>query len=191
MAIPVRCSIREPHKHGIDLNKPQHRYQTFLVAVREYSHILALKRAGRFHYPDGAAGTAEGELSIPCRACPHSGINMLPTPPAHRYVLGLYVLLRDLLVLSYLNTLFLNVDANFRLKNRAHKNGHADSPYGDGLSYFVDSTKFNRHLREYTHRDEVMILLWEITFSTLTTLIDYDVRRIPGLVTQQHEARSR
>jgi hypothetical protein len=62
-------------------------------------------------------------------------------------------------VFSYLNTLFLNIDANFRLKNCAHKNGHTDIPYGDGLSYFVDLAKFNHHLREYTHCDEVMLAL--------------------------------
>jgi hypothetical protein len=35
-----------------------------------------MKRAGRGHDDSGVAGTAQGELALPCRACPHPGINL-------------------------------------------------------------------------------------------------------------------
>jgi hypothetical protein len=44
--------------------------------VREYRHLQMCKRAGKGHDPLGIAGTKTGELAIPCRACPHPGINL-------------------------------------------------------------------------------------------------------------------
>lgn len=44
--------------------------------VREYRHLQMCKRAGRAHDLKGIEGTAAGELAIPCRACPHPGINL-------------------------------------------------------------------------------------------------------------------
>ena len=35
-----------------------------------------VKRAERGHAPSGIAGTGQGELSVPCRACPHPEINL-------------------------------------------------------------------------------------------------------------------
>lgn len=35
-----------------------------------------MKRAGRGHDPSGVEKTAQGALSIPCRACPHPNINL-------------------------------------------------------------------------------------------------------------------
>jgi hypothetical protein len=44
--------------------------------IREYRHLQMCKRAGRGHHPEGIAATQPGELAIPCRACPHPGINL-------------------------------------------------------------------------------------------------------------------
>jgi hypothetical protein len=35
-----------------------------------------LLRRGRGHDPTGNAGTQEGELAVPCPACPHPGKNL-------------------------------------------------------------------------------------------------------------------
>ena len=35
-----------------------------------------LKRSGRGHDPEGAAGTSLGELAIECPACPHPDRNL-------------------------------------------------------------------------------------------------------------------
>lgn len=44
--------------------------------LREWRHLMMLKRAGRGHDPTGAAGTAEGELAVECPACPKPGVNL-------------------------------------------------------------------------------------------------------------------
>jgi hypothetical protein len=53
--------------------------------VREFRHIRALKWGGRGHDPTGAEGTSKGELSIPCRGCPHPNIN-IPLADLDEYV---------------------------------------------------------------------------------------------------------
>ena len=54
----------------------QDRLAQFMLMVREWRHIKMVKRAGRGHAPSGIAGTGQGELSVPCRACPHPEINL-------------------------------------------------------------------------------------------------------------------
>jgi hypothetical protein len=44
--------------------------------VREFRHIRTLKRGGQGHDVTGAKGTRQGELSVPCRGCPHPDINV-------------------------------------------------------------------------------------------------------------------
>jgi Lon protease-like protein len=52
------------------------RLAQFMVIIREWRHIKMLKRAGRGHDSSGISGTQQGELTIPCRACPQPGINL-------------------------------------------------------------------------------------------------------------------
>jgi hypothetical protein len=47
-----------------------------MLMVREWRHTKMLKRAGLGHDPTGVAGTAAGELAVPCRACPIPGVNL-------------------------------------------------------------------------------------------------------------------
>lgn len=47
-----------------------------MLIVQEWRNLQGLKRAGRCHDPTGVAGTAEGELAVPCRVCPHPGVNL-------------------------------------------------------------------------------------------------------------------
>ncbi|ESK82676.1 hypothetical protein Moror_11176 [Moniliophthora roreri MCA 2997] len=44
--------------------------------VHEWRHIKMAKQAGRGHDPSGLEGTPKGSMAIPCRACPHPGINL-------------------------------------------------------------------------------------------------------------------
>ncbi|KAG6825203.1 hypothetical protein H0H92_004405, partial [Tricholoma furcatifolium] len=85
-------------------NTPPDRYSAFLRMVREWRHIRMLKRAGRGHAVSGVKGTAPGECAVLCPACPYPGIN-LPSdyeraPPEK----------------VWLYSLFVGIDANFRLK---------------------------------------------------------------------------
>jgi hypothetical protein len=56
--------------------KPPNRYHAFLRMVREYAHLLMLKRAGRGHARTGILGTKAGELAVRCPCCPHPGVNL-------------------------------------------------------------------------------------------------------------------
>ncbi|KAJ7683630.1 hypothetical protein B0H14DRAFT_2422380 [Mycena olivaceomarginata] len=56
--------------------KPPNRYHAFLRMVREYSHLLMLKRAGRGHAISGVMGTQQGELAMRCPCCPIPGVNL-------------------------------------------------------------------------------------------------------------------
>ncbi|KAL4264055.1 CxC2-like cysteine cluster KDZ transposase-associated domain-containing protein [Pleurotus pulmonarius] len=82
------------------------RYKEFVRMKREYAHLKSLKRAGRAHDPSGVSRTKHGELTVACPACPDPEVN-LPrdwesAPPDRRF----------------LYTLFIALDACFRLKRR-------------------------------------------------------------------------
>ena len=47
-----------------------------MVMVREWRHIKMAKRAGNGCEAGGIVDTHQGELSIPCHACPQPGINL-------------------------------------------------------------------------------------------------------------------
>ncbi|KAF8142326.1 hypothetical protein K438DRAFT_1635815, partial [Mycena galopus ATCC 62051] len=73
--------------------KPPNRYHAFLHMVREYSHLLMLKRAGRGHDKSGVFGTKQGELAVKCPSCPRPGENLPDgwedAPAADKCVFGL------------------------------------------------------------------------------------------------------
>jgi hypothetical protein len=52
-------------------------------------------------------------------------------------------------------TLFIMMDANFRLKNRAHKNDHQDLRLSAGWAYYVDQEPFEKFLKTYIHQEDV------------------------------------
>ncbi|KAF8078862.1 hypothetical protein FPV67DRAFT_1558069 [Lyophyllum atratum] len=116
------------------------RYAAFLRMVREWRHLKLLKRAGRGNDPAGVKGTQEGECAVLCPACPHPGIN-LPSgwedAPAHQ---------------SWLYSLFIGIDANFRLKRLNVSSNTHDPGLNHGYAYFVEDTKFKAYLEEYGPR---------------------------------------
>lgn len=61
-----------------------------------------------------------------------------------------YKLTRDI---SWLYTLFLMLDANFRAKCKAR--GLDDLELGSGWSYFVEETAYQAHLAKYGEQTEV------------------------------------
>ncbi|KAG1836189.1 hypothetical protein C8R48DRAFT_751702 [Suillus tomentosus] len=112
------------------------RYEPFMHMVREWRHLKMLKRFGRGHDPAGVCGTKEGECAVLCPACPQPGKN-LPSdwkeaPKAKQW----------------LYSLFIAIDANFRLKQRAISSDEVDSSLSMGWSYFVEEKKFKAHLKE-------------------------------------------
>ncbi|KAF8868784.1 hypothetical protein BD779DRAFT_1480813 [Infundibulicybe gibba] len=63
---------------GYGLQKLPDRLSQWMLMLREWRHIKMVKRAGRGFDMAGIKATKQGELAIPCRACPQPGIN-LPT----------------------------------------------------------------------------------------------------------------
>lgn len=44
--------------------------------IRQWRNIKLAKRQGKGHDPKGIDSTAEGELAVMCRSCPHPGVNL-------------------------------------------------------------------------------------------------------------------
>lgn len=138
----------------------QDRLPMFRIMICLWRHLKLLKRASQFCKAGGAAATAPGELALKCPACPHPGINLPPgwkdASPLLRLVC--YCLPSGLLALTmprFLYTLFTMGDANFCLKNRAHKNGHCDITLGPGMAYAIAPDLLSSHLKNYKSQDEV------------------------------------
>ncbi|TFK46713.1 hypothetical protein OE88DRAFT_1739320 [Heliocybe sulcata] len=113
------------------------------LMICEYRHIQLLKRAGRGQSADGATGTAQGELTLQCRACPQPEINLpedWSKAPADR---------------AWLYRLMINQDCNFRLKNRLRKNQNVDRALGDGWGYFVESRPYHEWVITHTDSEEI------------------------------------
>ncbi|KAF8183500.1 hypothetical protein K438DRAFT_1907965 [Mycena galopus ATCC 62051] len=123
--------------------KPPYRYHAFLRMVREYSHLLMLKRAGRGHAKDGVMGTKKGELVVKCPACPRPGENLpegwqdAPTG------------------VQYLYIMFLAINACFRLKRRLVSSELKDPSLGSGWSYMVETKPYQEFLLTVTDQQEM------------------------------------
>jgi hypothetical protein len=56
--------------------------------------------------------------------------------------------------------LFIMMDANFRLMNRAHKNDYQALRLSPGWAYYVDLEIFEKFLTTYIHPEDVRKYLW-------------------------------
>ncbi|KAJ7434713.1 hypothetical protein FB451DRAFT_1063154 [Mycena latifolia] len=130
------------------LNPPPNHRRAFRNIVRQYRMTLMMKRAGRGHSPSGVHGTAQGELALPCRACPQPGRNMQE---------GWDKIDWDAMPedLRYKNFLFLAQDCNFHLVNRDVSTAAKDPIIGDGLGYFVNNEKYAQYLRAHVSEEEI------------------------------------
>ncbi|KAF8192329.1 hypothetical protein K438DRAFT_1970135 [Mycena galopus ATCC 62051] len=96
--------------------KPPDRYHEWIRTCREFRHLMLLKRGGRAvaYSGSGVDGTQQGELAVECLACPRPDVNL----PA-----------------GFLYTLFLALDACFRLKRRLMSSKLKDPNLGPGWAY--------------------------------------------------------
>ncbi|KAG2122912.1 hypothetical protein DEU56DRAFT_873540 [Suillus clintonianus] len=124
------------------LHPHKKRYEAFLQMVREWRHLKMLKRAGRRHDPTGVEGTKEGECAVVCPACPQAGKNLpddwQDAPDDKRW----------------LYSLFVAIDANFRLKRRAISKDSMDPGLSQGWAYFVEETAYKTHLQQYSGKPQ-------------------------------------
>ncbi|KAJ7576761.1 hypothetical protein C8J56DRAFT_1061475 [Mycena floridula] len=100
----------------------------------QFRHLRALKRAGRGNDAIRKVEETEpGELAVECPACPHPGIN-LPE--------GWESAMKEQ---KFIYTLFIAVDACFRLKCKIVSSDAKDPGLGPGWAYFVEDEPY----REY------------------------------------------
>ncbi|KAF6755232.1 hypothetical protein DFP72DRAFT_1067940 [Ephemerocybe angulata] len=112
-------------------------YASWMRMVREYRHIRLLKRRGRGHDPAGIQNTAPGECAVLCPACPYPDLNLPPDwemQPDSK---------------QWLYSLFIGMDANFRLRRKNVSSEEFDPSLNAGSAYIVEETKFKGYLQEY------------------------------------------
>ncbi|KAG2358630.1 hypothetical protein BDR07DRAFT_1452640 [Suillus spraguei] len=129
------CLARRSDNTGIEPIKD--RYRVFLRIVRQWRNLTSLKRSGRGHDPAGVDATQQGQLAVPCPACPQLGKNV-PEDLAH-------VSSNE----QWLYSLFLAIDANFRLKRRLVSNDIKDPGLSPGWGYFVEEGQYKTYLRNH------------------------------------------
>ncbi|KIL55518.1 hypothetical protein M378DRAFT_188665 [Amanita muscaria Koide BX008] len=122
-------------EQGID------RYHEFLRVFRIWQHLQALKRAGRGHDPAGSAATSPGELVLECPACPQPGKNLPQNWEDAKS--------ED----RFLYTLFLAIDANFKLKQK--ERGLRDIKLSPGWGCYVESSHYEKHVAAYKKEPEI------------------------------------
>jgi hypothetical protein len=139
----------------------QNRYRQFLTVVRQWRHLKALKRAGRGHDPTGVGGTQPGQCAVECPACPHPDRNIPDNwntlPESQRCVrMQSITASTPNLVLRWLYSLNVAIDANFRLKNKARVVQN-DPPLGDGWGHWVPEEPYQEYLHKHGHQTEVRV----------------------------------
>ncbi|KAL1699668.1 hypothetical protein EV121DRAFT_283940 [Schizophyllum commune] len=135
-------------------------YRAFGVMTRQWAFLHRMMRAGRAHDTRGIAGTLPGEAAVRCWACPRDGVNM---PAGWR---------ED--PTQYVHTLFLSMDANFRLKNRFRKNARSDAALSGGSGCFVEPQQFKQHLKGYVNEEDVS------TCISFAALMEKDTKMTTG-----------
>ncbi|KAJ8469822.1 hypothetical protein ONZ45_g16756 [Pleurotus djamor] len=119
------------------------RYKEFIRMFREYRHLIGMKRAGCAHQKSGVLGTENGALSVICPACPIPGVN-LPSnwnelSPDKRF----------------LYTLYLALDACFRLKRRDVSSIVKDPGLGIDWAYFAEYEPFRKFVETVKDQKEM------------------------------------
>ncbi|KAJ7711496.1 hypothetical protein B0H16DRAFT_1745106 [Mycena metata] len=125
--------------------KPPDRYREWLRLCREYEHCLLLLYGGRScaFDPAGAAGTKSGELAVDCPACPDPEVNLVgdwENAPRDK---------------DHIFTLYLALDACFRLKRRLISSEMRDPALGSGWAYMVENGPYREYLRTVTDQKEM------------------------------------
>ncbi|KAJ7459117.1 hypothetical protein B0H11DRAFT_2160606 [Mycena galericulata] len=124
--------------------KMKDRYKSFMRMMREWRHLVMLKRGGRGN--DGARKVAEtkpGELAVKCPACPEPGVNL---PEGWESASGPQ---------RFLYILFLAIDACFRLKRRLISSEIKDPALGSGWVYFTEDKPYREYLKGVTDQKDM------------------------------------
>ena len=137
--------------------------------VRQWRHLKDIKRGGAGHTSTAVDDLGDGALAIECPACPHPGRNLPPEweNESRDKAYALFYILTPQHSMTihhrWLYSLFIAIDANFRLKLKTR--GINDPELGSGLAYFVNAPKFEAHLKSHVEEEEVSL-------SNLVLLLD-------------------
>ncbi|KAH6888247.1 hypothetical protein BKA70DRAFT_1443241 [Coprinopsis sp. MPI-PUGE-AT-0042] len=136
------------------------RLNDFQKVVRFWRLLYMAKRAARGQDPAGIDSTSEGELAQECPACPHPGKNL---PDSWRDA-GAHI---------FIYTLFLAMDANFKLKGKDR--GITDLELAPGWSYCVNEHKYQEYILQFADEKEI-----NTCHSEHDAVVRASVRRTPG-----------
>ncbi|KLO05066.1 hypothetical protein SCHPADRAFT_794115, partial [Schizopora paradoxa] len=135
-----------------DLDPPRRKFEEFARALRLWRHLKLLKRAGVVFINGGVESAPPGVCALKCLACPDSTYDeddidaMIPMPEEQGAENSM----------TLANTLFLMLDANFRLRSKDRKIRN-DAPLGSGLSYIVNLILYYDYLQQCGPQTEMNI----------------------------------
>ncbi|KAK7024189.1 hypothetical protein VNI00_016497 [Paramarasmius palmivorus] len=142
MRVVCEGCILDEHKLR-PLDVIQNRYESFRRVTRQYRHLKMLKRGGRGNVKAiTVEDTSQGELALLCPACPQVGVN-LPEDWISQTVN------------QFKYTMFLAVDACFRLKRKLVSSEDTDPALGSGWAYMVEDKPYRQYLLEKTNEVEM------------------------------------
>ncbi|PPQ80537.1 hypothetical protein CVT24_002657 [Panaeolus cyanescens] len=144
----------------LKLRKQPSQLNNFLRVIRIWRHLFSLKRAGCGHNPEGVSATRPGETMIECPACPHPLKNLPSDWDTNTK-------------LAYLYTLFVAVDANFKLKGK--DKGLEDVELGPGWGAFVEENQYQDYISNYEAEPEI-----NTCKSEHDAVLRANIRRTPG-----------
>ncbi|KAI6032422.1 hypothetical protein EDC04DRAFT_2518762, partial [Pisolithus marmoratus] len=101
-------------------------YEQFLRIIHQWHHLKLLKCTSHGHDPLGISNTKKGDCALLCPACPHPGKNL---PQGWRSI-------------KPEKHLFVALDTNFRLKQRAVSKDSNDPSLSKGWAYFVEESTY-------------------------------------------------
>ncbi|KAK0465848.1 hypothetical protein IW261DRAFT_1426997 [Armillaria novae-zelandiae] len=118
---------------------PLDNFEALICIVREWSFIRLLKRGGISNNTNGWEAAKPVSCAVECLARPPPGINIPvkldPNAP-----------------MAWEDTLFVGVDANFKLERFEVSSEEKDPGLGQVLCYFVDTKSFKDHLFNFDKR---------------------------------------
>ncbi|KAF9789306.1 hypothetical protein BJ322DRAFT_1000561 [Thelephora terrestris] len=109
------------------LRPPMYRYNELALVLRIWVYLRQARRGGGSHISGGFEALALGSLAVECPTCPNPGKNLVSPQ-----------------VDSWLNTLYLSMDTNFKLKQKDR--GFSDPPLSNRLSFMVPNGNLQEHL---------------------------------------------
>ncbi|KAK7441515.1 hypothetical protein VKT23_016505 [Stygiomarasmius scandens] len=124
--------------------KLPNRYPSVLRATRQWRHLRMLRRGGRGNDGDRSiAETRAGELAVDCIACPKPGINL----PVDWTTAPIGV--------KFIYTMFVAIDACFRLKRKRISSWARDPSLQDGWAYFVENGPYGEWIQKMKDQKEI------------------------------------